>query len=304
MLAVSMLTGVLAAAPHQATFVMEVERVPVGTVELSLEGGTYRYRSRHLYTAALHRPPRVREETAQVDAPGRAPDGGVVPESWWLWRKPQQGCVALQDELTGQVGRGCAQEVLGANAQGRVMDQPFEAAYDSEGWLVKLDVGAARFRRVDGEAMATPADVFGQGFSVTGAAGHLRLRPAGDAGSTPAVHSRLSPWNAAEARALAQEVHAVHASTDDGCLDIAQDYQRRAQAAGHAVAVVSGLWVEGDRAFPHAWVRVGLGGAGHVDIDPTLLNEVRPETYLPLEANAGQVYLDLVRGSRHLERSP
>ena len=70
------------------------------------------------------------------------------------------------------------------------------------------------------------------------------------------------------------------------------------------------LVVDGGPARPHAWVRVGLPGGRTVDLDPTSLDDVTPETHLPLAVvepggaslEAGGRWLALLRGEHQVVR--
>jgi hypothetical protein len=73
---------------------------------------------------------------------------------------------------------------------------------------------------------------------------------------------------------------------------------REAAGRGPGRAVVLGLVIEGDRAFPHAWVR-----SGGADEDPSRLPGDRPGRYLELPpGSAGRVYLELLDGARAVVR--
>src|SRR6185295_3385198 len=68
-----------------------------------------------------------------------------------------------------------------------------------------------------------------------------------------------------------------------GCLAHALRFAAEAAALGQRVGLVHGLLVvDGGPARPHAWVRVALRGGGVLELDPTSLDPVRPETHLPL----------------------
>ena len=62
----------------------------------------------------------------------------------------------------------------------------------------------------------------------------------------------------------------------------------------------------GDRAFPHAWVRVRTP-EGLVDLDPTSLDPVTPATHLPLRCSptlegGGELWLRVLFGGARVRR--
>src|SRR5256885_11690577 len=89
----------LLAVLAQTRYLFELDGVPVGTVELSLEGRRYTYRSTHAYR---------RKQAERVDA---FTLGSPVPEGYWLWKRPAAGCVDGIAELTHELGRLCADGV-------------------------------------------------------------------------------------------------------------------------------------------------------------------------------------------------
>jgi hypothetical protein len=307
--------AVLASAADEATFLFVLQGVPVGTVELRLEEGRYTYRSKHLFTRARQEGAIERQETRDVSADGVLADG-KRPESLWLWRAPGIGCVSLVEELTGRVGQGCVEIAAAAAASGRVFGQPFEARY-RQGRLEELSIGAARFTAIPRSVrMEAPPDLFGAGFPTEGRHGPLALVPAA---APPQVV--LKAWDADASRALAERVHDSFSSQDPsdadwmvndaaqsgGCLAHARRFQEWAKRGHHAAAVVFGLLADGERAYPHAWVRIGLANGQTLDLDPMSLEPVRPETHLPLSATTvepgpelGQTYLELVSGTRRV----
>jgi hypothetical protein len=156
----------------------------------------------------------------------------------------------------------------------------------------------------------------------------LRFVPDGQGGPT-GVAPRLpdmTEWTADAARALSARVHAAFTdkgptSADwreggegeaGGCLAHALRFASLARAKGQRVGLVHGLLVvDGGPARPHAWVRVALRGGGTLDLDPTSLDPVRPDTHLALALvspegpalEAGERWLSLLRGDWRVVRA-
>jgi hypothetical protein len=315
----ALLWTVLAGSPGGARYVFELSGIPVGTIELRLEGTHYSYRSRHLFTRGTHQGALERRADSVLRADGRLEDG-TRPESLWLWRPPPLGCVALREEVTNRAVEGCATFADSSEARGTVGPDAFAATY-TRGELQRLTVGEARFDRDETSALDTPPDVFGRGFAIDGAErGRLAVTPA----LTAVTGAGLPPWDAAEAAQLAQRVHDSFTSeepgdadwrSDDkaktgGCLAHARRFLAWASASHHTAMLVLGLFAEGHRAFPHAWVRVNRADGTSLDVDPMMLDAVRPQTHLALGvlregedgAELGRAYLELAAGQRHVRR--
>ncbi len=313
-----------------ALFLFELRGVPVGTVELRLDRteGRYQYRSRHLYARASDRTWVSRTGGFDVDRSFRIRGKDAFPESLWLWRKPTgTGCVKVHEELGPRVGEGCAAEIRADEVRGTLYGDAFTARYE-DGWLLSLELGAARFLAVPPNTDPNVTeDLFGTGFWVSGKPkGPLALRPQRVSAD---LHAALTRWDEAEAREVAAAVHrefvekrptsqdfrpgSVEEEVFAGsCLAHAKRFAARAAAKGHTVALVHGLLVEDgeDRAFPHAWIRVRVGWRKTVDLDPTFLQPVKPETHLPVYAalpsaddtSAGKVWLELLAGRYQVTR--
>jgi hypothetical protein len=135
----------------------------------------------------------------------------------------------------------------------------------------------------------------------------------------------MTPWEATAARALAERVHVAFPEKGPGaadwreggdgeaggCLAHALRFAAEAAALGQRVALVHGLLVvDGGPARPHAWVRVALAGGRVLELDPTSLDPVHPETHLPLALvdprgsahEAGERWLELLRGTHRIVR--
>ncbi|HEX8437822.1 transglutaminase domain-containing protein [Archangium sp.] len=315
-------------AEETSRFVFAWRGIPVGTVTLSLapEVNRFTYTSRHLHTRGAHRGERVREVSLELGPEGTVAGRPSVPQALWLWRGPPAlGCVTGREELSGREGPHCVTAVRGDTVEGTLLGQTFTARYDGRGRMVALEVGESRFTEVaPGVRLRPPPELFAQGLPVEGETGPLAFSPPWPLAERP---SWLTTWRAGEARALAEDVHAAFpekgpGSADlreggegeaGGCLAHALRFAARAVARGQRVALVHGLLVvDGGPARPHAWVRVGLGGGGTLDLDPTSLDPVTPETHLPLalaepggaSVEAGARWLALLRGEHRVVRRP
>lgn len=308
-------------------YVFSWRGVPVGTVTLERAPRRFSYTSRHLHTRASHVGERVREAMLALDA-GGAVEGsaGVVPQALWLWRgPPKPGCVTAREELTGEDGPHCVTAVRGPWVEGTLRGAAFRARYDGRGRMEVLEVGDSRFTvAAPGERLRPPPELFADGVPVEGEAGALAFSPPW---RVPRRLPEMTDWSAAEARALAAEVHAAFPEKGPGvadwrrggegeaggCLAHALRFAAGAARRGHRVGLVHGLLVvDGGPGRPHAWVRVGLPGGKTLDLDATSLDEVRADTHLPLALvppegaarEAGERWLSLLRGERRVVRQP
>lgn len=318
-----------AASPEEtASFVFAWRGVPVGTVSLtfSSEANRFHYTSRHLHTRGSHMGERVREISLELGPGGTVEGRPSVPQALWLWRGPPAlGCVTGREELSGREGPHCVTAVREDTVEGTMFGQAFTARYDTRGRMGVLEVGESRFTSVPpGVRLKPPPDLFSRGLPVEGEVGPLSFSPPWPLDVRP---EWLTTWRAGEARALAAAVHAAFAEKGPGaadwnekgegeaggCLAHALRFAARAAARGQRVALVHGLLVvDGGPARPHAWVRVGLEGGGTLDLDPTSLDAVTPETHLPLavaepggpSVEAGERWLALLRGEHRVVRRP
>lgn len=263
----------------------------------------------------------------EADAPGRTQDSrGVFPQALWLWRgPPAPGCVVAREELSGREGPHCVTRVEGARAEGTMLGAAFRARYGDTGRLEVLEVGDSRFTAAaPGTRLRSPPELFAQGLPVEGTQGALSLEPPLE---VPARLDGMTPWDAGAARALAARVHAAFTDKAPGAADWREDgegeaggclahalrFAAGARERGVKVALVHGLLVvDGGPARPHAWVRVALGKGGTLDLDPTSLDAVTPDTHLPLALEdargpaleAGRRWLELLRGAHRVVRRP
>ncbi|MHB8877088.1 MAG: transglutaminase domain-containing protein [Myxococcaceae bacterium] len=296
------LAGLCAAPPPGAgaLYAFELEGTPVGTVLLSLEASRFSYRSRQLFSRGEKSV--TRSAVLQLDERRRIRGSGRVPESLWLWRRPPPGCVGGKDELTGREGELCADEVAGGKVTGTVFGERFEAEYRGDGELEELRLGHGRFVRIErADEVASPPDLFGEGFGIEGGQGVMVL--AGDRG--PSSRAGRGAQGARDsALALAREVHdsfSGNPGPGGRCLAYAQRFVARARERGQVAAVVIGLLEDGGRAYPHAWVRVAVAGGAAIEVDPSSLEPVSPRTHLALE-RGGSDLLDLLSGRARVTR--
>lgn len=300
--------------------------VPVGMVTLTRTEGRFTYTSLHLHTRGGQVGALTREVKLAVDERGRVEGSDSVPQGLWLWRgPPRNGCVTAREELTGREGPHCVTSTHGSEVEGTMLGTPFRARYDASGRLEVLEVGDSRFTvAAPGEQLRAPPELFADGVPVEGERGALTFDPPWP---VPERLPGMTPWDAASARALAKRVHAAFPEKGPGAADwreggegeaggcLAHSLRFAAEAAklGQRVAMVHGLLVvDGGPARPHAWVRVALASGGVLELDPTSLDPVRPDTHLPLalvdprgsSLEAGERWLELLRGTHRIIRRP
>ncbi len=292
-------------APASDRFSFALHDVPVGSVELSLTGSRYTYTSTQGFARAGGAgPPRSRRQVwkAEVDAQGRLV-GGVHPASLWLWKGPSEGCVPGQDELGGKRGPLCAGARQGERQAGTVFGEAFEARFGAGGRLESLRLGDSAFTRVkEQDPVPLAADPFSAGFAVEGGPrGALTTSPP----QRPSKEGwrTLDPvWSPDEALALAQRAHqSLEGKEGVNCVDYARRLLALAEARPHSARWVRGVVVEGGRAYPHAWVEVGLRPRGVQALDPTSLAPVTAQTHLEL-LDPAHGYLELLAGRAMLSR--
>lgn len=314
------------AEEDSARYLFAWRGVPVGRVTLTRGPGRFTYASLHLHTREGQAGALTREVKLTVDGRGRVEGSEAVPQALWLWRgPPNAGCVTAREELTGREGPHCVTAVQGREVEGTMFGTAFQARYSAAGQLEVLEVGDSRFTvMAPGEKLRPPPELFSEGIPVEGEQGALAFTPPWP---VPAKLPGMTAWEARAARALAKRVHAAfpekRPGTADwreggegeagGCLAHALRFAKEAAAQGQHVGMVHGLLVvDGGPARPHAWVRVALADGGTLELDPTSLDPVLPETHLPLalvdpqgsSREAGERWLELLRGTRRIVRRP
>ena len=255
----------LAAAPVDARFVLEVSGFPLAELHVRVDGEQWIYEATHF----LEEGPRVK----RLELPLR----NGTPEVLALMTPPTRGCQDVIEERTGAVEKLCVATRTATTASGTLDAQPFTARY-AEGGLREITVGSATWRRVS-QPTAPPRD---ESPFIAG---------------VPAPGLTLSP-PVAGAKWLAKNPRGTGAADDLGrtrCLVLA----RRAVKEQPGARVSVGLVVENGRAYPHAWVTTASGAE-----DPSVLpdDEVltrRRYLEVPL-AKSGDFYLRLFDGAVQL----
>ncbi len=282
----SLLLLTAAAPPAESLrLLMVVGDAPAGVVEARREGKRWVYRSTHLYRAG----PAERRRTLEVDAAGKTRDG-KVPETWWLSRLREVGCVDAVEELELSPERVCVRERKADGretvVEGRIGETPFRARYGKSGALLELTVNEVAFRASDAP-LPEGVDPFATGFPLSGQASRGTFRYAltgGDASLEDAVEAAREVDDAPVGREPA-------ATTD--CLTAA----RALVKARPGLSLVLGVVTEDGRAWPHAWAE---DAATHRAVDPTLPPHdarLTRRRYLAFPKDAGRLYLALLAGT-------
>lgn len=270
-----LLALVFSAAPVR--LVQSVNGVPVGVVEVQVTRGRLVYRARHVFRDESRR----FETSWAVDALGRDADG-LVSEVVALSARADAGCRDVREERTGKRERLC----LGADGEGTLDGVRLRAAWDSKGRLRAVDVldtaGAvvSRFEQSELEP-AAGRDPFGDGFPIAGVGPRVTIEP--------------------DAKARVVEVEGVPLATraTGSCLSAARTWVQA--HAGDAVQL--GVVIEGERAWPHAWVRQQRGRFVDPSLEPSS-PALAARVYVAFpDAVAGTLYLELASGSRQVKRS-
>ena len=295
-------------------FLFELDGVPVGTVELAVDGGEYRYTSNHFFARGDGHQRRMRSASFRLLEGGRDAATGDVLESWWLWTNPTPGCRQVRAELGRRRSLACVQQRDDQHASGTLGEEPFRAEYE-RGRLRVLSMGSARFSRIDGEAAPlTPPRLFEEGWPIEGERGALRIEGVPRSAS-PESNDVLRTWkSASSARSLAREMRRrLQRDLAATCVDHVQAFAEASSGRDlGSVLIVHGLVAErgGDRAFPHVWVRVPVAGSW-LELDPSLGVEITPETHVALVAvragdatgAAGRAWLEFTSSAVRIVRS-
>lgn len=265
-----LLLTVLAATPVQARFVLEVGGLPVAELRVSVQGQRYVYEATHF----LEEGPR--EHRVELTLSPKHPQ----PEVLALLRRPAPGCRDVVEERSGRTEALCVDAGTAAKLTGTLDGASFEAEYDSKGALSRITVGAAHWVAASRPTKPPPESPFVRGVTVP--PGATRLVP-------PFPGAR---WLTQAPRGIASEERVGRAR----CLVLAREEQAR--RPGSRVSV--GLVVEGDRAFPHAWI-----ADGETALDPSVLPEdpvLATRRYLEVPAaQSGAFFLQLFDGALRLE---
>jgi hypothetical protein len=253
----------LAAAPVDATFLLELDGVPAATLHVLERPSSFDYR----VTRFLEEGDAVFSRTFPLG--GTSP----APEVQALLHLPAVGCRDVLEERTGALEPLCVTVVDDGAASGTVGADSFRARYGSDGALDSISVATVTWVRVHG-VVSRPAVVaapLAEGVAVTAGPGPVHLTPAVEGARTVTVKPVGEKGSVGRTR----------------CLPLARAYARRTGGT-----VVLGLLVDAQRAWPHAWVRTAKG-----DVDPSFLpGETHGYLELPTSV-AGRTYLGLLDGS-------
>jgi hypothetical protein len=253
----------LAAAPVDATFLLELDGVPAATLQVIEHPARFDYR----VTRFLEEGDAVFARSFPLGGPSAA------PEVQALLHLPPVGCRDVLEERTGALEPLCVTVVDDGAASGTIAKDAFRAHYGSDGLLESISVASVTWVRVHGlvQRPAVVAAPLAEGLAVSKGDGPVHLTPAVDGARLVTVRLVGTPGSVGRTR----------------CLPLARAYARRTGGT-----VVLGLLVDAERAWPHAWVRTPRG-----DVDPSFLPGDVP-TYLELPASvAGRTYLGLLDGS-------
>jgi hypothetical protein len=254
----------LAGPTFDHRFVHFLAGVPIGEIRLTRKDGQYTYASQHFFRGGAHATERF--SPSGSDHPLWASEALLAPLAF--------GCRDVEDEVTRKRGPLCVMK-SGATTKGTLFDQPFTARYQA-GVLHELELGDSRFSRRAAEEGVRFADPFADGLPLTGKGNALALSPPlrGTRRATP-----------------------VPSGENEDCLAAANAWVK----AHPDYEVVLGLLDDGQRGWPHAWVKHRTRDE---ELDPS-----RPQTadapprYLALpREEAARVYLDLLGKRRTLRR--
>jgi hypothetical protein len=299
-------TALLVTLPERTSYLFTLDGLPAGqvTLERSADGKSFTYRSEHVFGRgpALRS---VESHTLKLDEAGRVVGSTATPVSYWLWAQREPSCLEVVDERTARTGQACSNAVSREEQEGIALDESFHAAY-RDGILESLDLGPARFTRLRATAELDGATgLWARGIPLPGGSGQVAFDPSL---SLPRQPSAPSSRGRAWAERLLKEFGA--AQKDERCLEASQRLLGWLEERGVHGVLVLGLLLDAGRAWPHAWVRAEGPYEEPVDVDPAWGRLVVPQGYIALQTvaegahglEAGQVYLDLVLGTRRLVR--
>lgn len=275
-----LLLSLLAAAPAEGRFVLEVAGLPVAELRVSVTGDRYLYESTHF----LEEGPRERRvELSLVTL-------AAEPEVLALIRRPKPGCRDVLEERSRKVEKLCVDrtaggEDLGGTPQpgevsGTIAAESFVAHYDEAGALSDITVGSARWFAAPKPVAPPLESPFVRGLSVP--PGPLHLEP-------PVPGAR---WLARSPLGVGKEDRVGRVR----CLVLAREEAARRPKSRVAVGVV----IEDGHAFPHAWLE-----DGGLALDPSVLGgdpvlSQRRYLEVPVE-QSGAFFLRLFDGAVRLK---
>ena len=265
----ALLLGLLAAAPLEARFVLEVKGVPLAELRITRNGARYVYESTHF----LEEGPKEKrlEFTLEPGAP--------LPEVLALVTKPSAGCRSVLEEKTRKLETLCVDGIDGATVHGTLDGVAFEATYGRDERLERIALPGVVWTAATKPTKSPRESPFAKGIEVP--KGELKLEP----------DLSGARWLTVPPLGIGREATVGRLR----CLPAARAELTRRPAARLAV----GLVVEDGRAFPHAWVdEKGLA------LDPSVLSGdpvLARRRYLELPAErSGAFFLQFFDGSVRL----
>jgi hypothetical protein len=269
-LVIALVLSLLAAAPVEGRFVLEVAGLPVAELRVSASGDRYLYESTHF----LEEGPRERRLELSLSTLA------AEPEVLALIHRPKPGCRDVLEERARLLEQLCVVTSTQGEVSGTIAGEAFVAHYDEAGVLGDITVGSARWLAAGKPVAPPPESPFVRGLAVP--AGVLHLEPA----VTGAKWLTRAPVGIGQA----ERVGRVR------CLVLAREEAARRPKSRVAV----GLVIEAGRAFPHAWLAEGENA-----FDPSVLAKdplLAQRRYLevPVE-QSGAFYLRLFDGAVRLK---
>jgi hypothetical protein len=264
---IAVVSVLLAAAPVQARFALEVAGLPLAELRVTVSNNVYIYESTHF----LEEGPRERRVELELK------EGTPQPEVLALLRRPKMGCRDVLEERERKLEKLCITKSVPGEVTGTIAKETFTASYDSNDALTSITVGSARWFAVAQAVQPPTQSPFVQGVAVP--PGELRLDP-------PVEGAK---WLAKAPIGTGKEGRRAR------CLILARE--EAAKRPGATVSV--GLVIEDGRAYPHAWV-TQKGAA----FDPSVLEGdpiLKQRRYLELpKAKSGDFYLRFFDGAARL----
>ena len=123
----------LAAAPPDGRFVLEVGGLPVAELRVSVTGERYVYEA----TQFLAEGPREHRIELRLSGP--------PPEVLALLLRPTLGCRDVLEERSQKLEKLCVERSVPGAASGTIAGEPFTAHYGDAGLLSDITVGAAHW---------------------------------------------------------------------------------------------------------------------------------------------------------------
>ena len=263
----ALLLTLVAAAPVDGRFVLEVAGLPVAELRVAVKGDRFIYESTHF----LEEGPREH----RIELPL-----SPVPEVLSLLRRPSPGCRDVLEERKQVLEKLCVERATPGEVTGTLAGEAFTAHYDESGALRDITVGSARWVGASKPTAPPRESPFVRGLEV--ATGPLALAP-----EFPGAR-----WLNHPPIGIGKPEHVGRVR----CLVLAREEVRHRPKARIAVGVV----IEERRAYPHAWL-VEDGTALEPSVlpgDPVLAQ--RRYLEVPTE-RSGAFFLQLFDGAVRLK---